>query len=52
MTAHIIVIEEEPAVASVIRKALTEESYEVSVAMDGESAWDHKPGSTPAQMTT
>jgi DNA-binding response OmpR family regulator len=28
-------------VASVIRKALTEEQYEVSVAMDGASAWDH-----------
>lgn len=41
MSAHILVIEDEPAVASVIRKALTEESYEVSVAMDGESAWDH-----------
>ncbi|HTI93869.1 MAG TPA: response regulator transcription factor [Puia sp.] len=41
MSSHILVIEDEPAVASVIRKALTEESYEVSVAMDGESAWDH-----------
>ncbi|HMI63107.1 MAG TPA: response regulator transcription factor [Puia sp.] len=41
MSSRILVIEDEPAVASVIRKALTEESYEVSVAMDGESAWDH-----------
>ncbi|HEY4289705.1 MAG TPA: response regulator transcription factor [Puia sp.] len=41
MSSHILVIEDEPAVASVIRKALTEESYEVSVAMDGQSAWDH-----------
>lgn len=41
MSSHILVIEDEPSVASVIRKALAEESYEVSVAMDGQSATDH-----------
>jgi DNA-binding response OmpR family regulator len=39
--ARILIVEDEPAVASVIQKALTEERYEPSVAMDGESAWDH-----------
>jgi len=39
--ARILIIEDEPAVASVIQKALAEERYEPSVAMDGESALDH-----------
>jgi len=39
--ARILIVEDEPAVASVIQKALTEQRYEPSVAMDGESAWDH-----------
>ncbi|MBS1660614.1 MAG: response regulator transcription factor [Bacteroidetes bacterium] len=38
---RILVIEDEPAVASVIQKALAEEGYEVSIAMDGISARDH-----------
>jgi len=41
MSTRILVIEDEHSVASVIRKALTEERYEVSVAMDAVSAWDH-----------
>jgi len=40
MSTNILIIEDEPAVASVIRKALTEEQYEVTVAMDGGSALD------------
>jgi len=39
--ARILIIEDEPAVASVIQKALAEERYSPSVAMDGESALDH-----------
>ena len=39
--ARILIIEDEPAVASVIQKALAEERYEPSVAMDGQSALDH-----------
>lgn len=38
---RILVIEDEPSVASVLRKALDEEGYEVSVVMDGISAWDY-----------
>jgi DNA-binding response OmpR family regulator len=38
--SNILIIEDEPAVASVIRKALAEEKYEVTVAMDGDSALD------------
>ncbi|HEY6901289.1 MAG TPA: response regulator transcription factor [Puia sp.] len=34
-------MEDEPAVASVIQKALTEEGHEVSVVLDGASAYDH-----------
>jgi len=41
MNTRILLIEDEHSVASVIRKALMEEQYEVSVAMDGASAWDH-----------
>lgn len=41
MNTRILLIEDEHSVASLIRKALTEEEYEVSVAMDGHSAWDH-----------
>ena len=37
---HILIIEDEHAGASVIRKALAEEKYEVTVAMDGDSALD------------
>ncbi|HVU55300.1 MAG TPA: response regulator transcription factor [Puia sp.] len=41
MNTRILLIEDEHSVASVIRKALAEEEYEVSVAMDVQSAWDH-----------
>lgn len=41
MNTRILLIEDEHSVASLIRKALTEEEYEVTVAMDGQSAWDH-----------
>ena len=41
MNTRILLIEDEHSVASVIRKALMEEQYEISVAMDGTSAWDH-----------
>jgi DNA-binding response OmpR family regulator len=41
MSTRILLIEDEHSVASVIRKALMEEQYEVSVAMDAASAWDH-----------
>jgi DNA-binding response OmpR family regulator len=33
MSIRILIIEDEPAVASVIRKALAEEGYDASVAM-------------------
>jgi len=38
--SNILIIEDEPAVASVIRKALAEEKFAVTVAMDGDSALD------------
>jgi DNA-binding response OmpR family regulator len=41
MSTRILLIEDEHSVASVIRKALMEEQYEVSVAMDAASALDH-----------
>lgn len=41
MNTRILVIEDEHSVASVIQKALAEEDYEVSVAMDAASAWEH-----------
>lgn len=41
MSTRILLIEDEHSVASVIRKALAEDQYEVSVAMDAGSAWDH-----------
>jgi len=41
MSTRILLIEDEHSVASVIRKALMEDQYEVSVAMDGASAWEH-----------
>jgi DNA-binding response OmpR family regulator len=41
MNTRILLVEDEHSVAAVIKKALTEEEYEVSVAMDGESARDH-----------
>jgi len=41
MNTRILLIEDEHSVASLIQKALTEEEYEVSVAMDVHSAWDH-----------
>lgn len=41
MNRRILVVEDEPAVADLIRKTLDEEQYEVSVAMDGSIALDH-----------
>lgn len=41
MSNRILLIEDEHSVASVIRKALMEDQYEMSVAMDAASAWDH-----------
>jgi DNA-binding response OmpR family regulator len=37
----ILLVEDEPSVASLIQKALAEEAYEVTVAMDGNAAWDY-----------
>jgi DNA-binding response OmpR family regulator len=37
----ILLVEDEPSVASLVQKALTEEGYEVTVAMDGGMAWDY-----------
>ncbi|MHA4810137.1 response regulator transcription factor [Flavitalea flava] len=41
MNIRILLVEDEPAVASLIRKVLDEEQYEVTVAMDGNSGWDY-----------
>ena len=41
MNTRILLIEDEHSVASVIKKALMEDQYDVSVAMDAASAWDH-----------
>jgi DNA-binding response OmpR family regulator len=41
MNTRILLIEDEHSVASVIKKALMEDQYDVSVAMDGATAWDH-----------
>ncbi|SDK27085.1 DNA-binding response regulator, OmpR family, contains REC and winged-helix (wHTH) domain [Catalinimonas alkaloidigena] len=40
----ILVVEDEPAVASLIRRGLTEEGHEVSVAMDGTTGWTMATG--------
>ena len=37
----ILLVEDEPSVASLVQKALVEEGYEVTVAMDGNIALDH-----------
>lgn len=37
----ILVVEDEPSVSSLIQKALAEEGYDVTIAMDGNMAWDH-----------
>jgi len=41
MNIRILVVEDDAAVASVIRKTLDEAQYEVTVAMDGNSGWDY-----------
>lgn len=41
MAIRILLVEDEPAVASLISKTLNEEQYEVSVAMDGNTGWDY-----------
>ena len=38
---RILVAEDEPAVAGLIKKTLEEEAYEVSLAPDGETAWNY-----------
>lgn len=41
MSKRILLVEDEHSVASLIRKALAEEQYDVSVAMDAASGWDY-----------
>ena len=41
MNKRILLVEDDPAVASLIQKTLDEEQYEVSVAMDGSAGWDY-----------
>lgn len=41
MSKRILLVEDEHSVASLIRKALAEEQYDVSVAMDATSGWDY-----------
>lgn len=36
----ILVVEDEPSVSSLIQKTLAEEAFEVTIAMDGNMAWD------------
>ncbi|TDH27007.1 response regulator transcription factor [Segetibacter sp. 3557_3] len=38
---RILLVEDEPDVASFIRRALEEDDYEVTVAMDGNMAWEY-----------
>lgn len=38
---RILVAEDEPVVANLIKKTLEEESYEVTLAPDGQTAWDY-----------
>lgn len=38
---RILVAEDEPVVANLIKKTLQEESYEVTLAPDGQTAWDY-----------
>ncbi len=40
MPAHILVVEDEPDIASFVRRGLTYKGYEVDVAADGEAALD------------
>lgn len=37
---QILIVEDEPAVSSLLKKTLEDEGYEISVAMDGNIAWD------------
>jgi DNA-binding response OmpR family regulator len=37
----ILLVEDDPDVASLIKKTLDEEAYEVTIAMDGDIAWDY-----------
>lgn len=41
MSKRILLVEDEHSVASLIRKALAEEGYDVSVAMDASAGWDY-----------
>ena len=38
---RLLVVEDEPDVASFIKRSLEEEQYEITVAMDGSMAWDY-----------
>lgn len=37
----VLVVEDEPAVANLIKKTIEEEQYEVTVAPDGQTGWDY-----------
>lgn len=41
MSKRILLIEDEHAVASLVRKALAEEGYDITVAMDATTGWDY-----------
>lgn len=41
---RLLLVEDEPDVASVIKRTLEEERYEVAVAMDGLTAWEYMVG--------
>ncbi|MEJ7767819.1 MAG: response regulator [Chitinophagaceae bacterium] len=38
---RLLVVEDEPDVASFLKKTLEEENYEITVAMDGSMAWEY-----------
>ncbi len=38
---HFLLVEDEPDVASLVKRTLEEEEYEVTVAMDGTMAWEY-----------
>lgn len=40
-TMRLLLVEDEPDVASFIKRSLEEEEYEITVAMDGTIAWDY-----------
>lgn len=38
---RLLLVEDEPDIASFIKKSLEEEDYKVTVAMDGTMAWEY-----------